>query len=110
MLLLKQLKPSASINYTLTRCGYAIVNRLAMSKVKASQPLLRQLKKTYPSIDLDKYQLASPPKVQIVSSTQRVKRLIYEFCLLSIGFSSESLEDFFHQNRYEPDIPIFNRT
>jgi len=85
---------------TLTRCGYTIVERIEMSKRKASETLIGIPKKQIASTDFVYYQPASHPKVKKVSATRVGKRPIYGFfidydgkyfplrCMLDLGSTS----------------------
>jgi len=95
---------TSSINYitkeSSTRCGCAIVERIAMAKRKASEPLQRFPKKINSSTDYVYYQQVLHPKIQKVSATKIGQRPIYRFfidyegkyfplcCLLDLGSTS----------------------
>jgi len=64
---------------SLIHCGYAVVERIAMAKRKASEPLERYPKKINSSTDFVNYQPALNPKIRKVSSTKIGKRPIYKF-------------------------------
>lgn len=104
---------------TLTRCGYPIVERIAMSKRKGSVALLRQPKKLNSSTDFVSYQSASSQKIRTVSANKVGKRPIYRFfidyggqyfplrCMLDLGsmsfvISPEAAKAF--------SIPVVKRT
>jgi len=84
----------------ITRCGYTIVERIVMSKRKASEPLLGVPKKQNTSTDFVYYQPASHPKIKKVSATKVGNRPIYRFfidydgnyfplqCMLDLGSTS----------------------
>jgi len=64
----------------LTRCGYAIVERIAMSKPKVTDDLLSPInKRSNTSHDYVFYTSASKRKLKIVSPTKVGKRPIYKF-------------------------------
>jgi len=83
-----------------TRCGYAIVKKIAMSKRKASDRLFREPKKRNTSTDFGYYQPANHPKIRKVSATRIGKRHVYRFfidhgakyfplrCMLDLGSTS----------------------
>jgi len=84
----------------LTHWGYAIVERIAMAKRKASEPLERHSKKINTSSDFVYYQPALHLKIQKISCTKIGKRPIYRFfivyngkyfpllCMLNLGSTS----------------------
>ena len=65
--------------YKVTRCCYTTVERVVMSKRKASEPLSGIPKKQNASTDFVYYQPASYPKIKRVSATEVGKRPIYRF-------------------------------
>jgi hypothetical protein len=71
--------PAKYFSHTVTRCGYANVERIAMAKYKASERLQRHPKKIKTSTDFVYYQPALHPKIRKASSMTRGKRPIYQF-------------------------------
>jgi len=89
-----------SSNSPLTQCGYAIVERIAMSQRKASETLLRKTKKSNQTFDFVYHQSASTQKVGKITTTEIGKQPIYPFfincdwnyfplrCILDLGSTS----------------------
>lgn len=87
----------ANVTSTVTRFGNAIVEIIAMSKSKASEPLQRYPKKINSSTDVVYYQSASSPRIRKVSHIMIGKWPIYKFfidhnqqyfplrCMLDLG-------------------------
>jgi len=88
------------IYHTMTRCGYAIVERIAMTKRKASDLQEGRPKRINASTDFVYSQPALHPKIRKVSGTKIGKRQIYRFfincngkyfplrCILDLGSTS----------------------